>query len=138
MKIKILLLLCIATLGLASCKKETIVQETQNRTFNYTIQPSEWKSNSGGLNYTATLNVKEIDQITLDDEGVLVYLNHPVIQGSYIQVPYTYDVNAYSYELFKGGINIDIQSSDAQATKPTAPTKPVSVKIVILPSRYVP
>lgn len=139
MKQKILLLLCIVTtLGLASCKKETIVQDTPNRTFNYTIQPSQWKLSTDGYNYTVELAVKEIDQITLDDEGVLVYLSHPIVQSSYIQLPYTYDVNAYSYELFNGGIAIDIQSSDAQATRPTPPTKPVTVKIVILPSKYNP
>jgi len=141
MKIKILLLLCIATLGLASCKKETIVQETQNRTFNYTILPSDWTTSDNGLTYSTTLNVNEIDQITLDDEGVLVYLNHPsdiANPDAYIQLPYVYNVDAYSYKLSKGKIRIDIQSSDDQSTLAIKPTKNLKAKIVILPSKYVP
>ncbi|HWW40930.1 hypothetical protein, partial [Pedobacter sp.] len=141
MKIKILLLLCIATLGLASCKKETIVQETQNRTFNYTILPSDWTTSDNGLTYSTTLNVNEIDQITLDDEGVLVYLNHPsdiANPDAYIQLPYVYNVDAYSYKLSKGKIRIDIQSSDDQNNLAIKPTKNLKAKIVILPSKYVP
>ncbi|WP_316836374.1 hypothetical protein [Pedobacter nutrimenti] len=141
MKIKFLLLLCIATLGLASCKKETIVQETQNRTFNYTILPSDWTTSDNGLTYSTTLNVNEIDQITLDDEGVLVYLNHPsdvANPDAYIQLPYVYNVDAYSYKLSKGKIRIDIQSSDDQNNLAIKPTKNLKAKIVILPSKYVP
>eukprot|EP01133_Synstelium_polycarpum_P016598 gene16598-19717_t len=136
MRQKFLLLLCVATLGLASCKKETYIQEPQARTYNYTIQPNQWVSNSGGLNYTANIKLSALDKVTLDDEGVLVYLSHPANNNSDIQLPYTYDVNSYTYELYIGGINIDIQSSDAQATAPKAPTKPVFVKIVVVPSKY--
>lgn len=138
MKRSLLLLLCIATLGLASCKKETIIQETPNRTFEYTIQPSQWTSNSNGLNFTAELDIPEIDQITLDDEGVLVYMDHPTIAGSQIALPFVYDTNSYTFEIFNGGIAIDIQSSDKQATAPVRPTKPVKVKILVLPSQFVP
>jgi len=138
MKQSFLLLLCIATLGLASCKKDNIYYETSNRTFNYTVQPTEWVLDTEGFTYTVQLDIPEIDQITLDDEGVLVYINHPAKATSYIQLPYTFDVQAYSYEKFNGGIAIDVQSSDAQATAPVRPTVPVKVKIVVIPSTYVP
>ncbi|ETZ24026.1 hypothetical protein [Pedobacter sp. V48] len=138
MKKLLFLILCTTTLGLVSCKKDTIINETPNRTFIYTIQPNDWKLSSDGYNYTATLNVDEIDDITMDDEAVLVYLTHPINSTSYVQVPFTYDVNTYSYELYKGGISIDIQSSDAQVTTPAKPTKPMTAKIIIIPSNFQP
>lgn len=136
MKKLILLLLCTATLGLASCKKDTIIQDTPNRTYNFTIQPNQWVLSADGYNYTYEWRNSIIDEITVDDEGVLVYASHPVNSSSYIQLPYTYDANAYSYELFVGGIAIDIQTSDNQDTNPVKPTKPVLVKVVVIPSKY--
>ncbi len=138
MKKLLFLILCTTTLGLVSCKKDTIINETPNRTFIYTIQPNDWKFSSDKFNYTATLDVNEIDDITMDDEAVLVYITHPINSSSYVQVPFTYDVNTYSYELYKGGISIDIQSSDAQATTPVKPTKPITAKIIIIPSNFQP
>ncbi|MET3113927.1 hypothetical protein AAKU52_001659 [Pedobacter sp. CG_S7] len=138
MKQSFLLLLCIATLGLSSCKKETFIQETPNRTINIDIQPNQWVRSSDGFTYTATLNIKEIDQVTLDDEGVLVYLPHPTNVNSSIPLPYTFDTQAYSYEIFNGGIAIDLQSSDFQNAVPIAPTKAIKAKIVIIPSTYIP
>ena len=138
MKQSILLLLCIATLGLASCKKDNIYYETPNRTFNYTVQPNEWVLDASGFNYTVELDIPEVDQITLDDEGVLVYINHPVSASSYIQIPSTFDTDAYSYELYNGGVAIDVQSSDRQNTVPVKPIVPIKVKIVVIPSTFVP
>lgn len=138
MKQSFLLLLCIATLGLASCKKDTIIQETPNRTFNYTIQPNQWVLSNDRLTYTAELEIPEFDQIALEDEGVLVYINHPVNATSYVQLPYTFDTDAYSYEHFDGGIAIDIQSSDRQAQAPIRPNVAVKAKIVLIPSNYTP
>ena len=136
MKKLILLLLCTATLGLVSCKKDNIIQETPNRTYNFTIQPNQWVLSTDGYNYTYEWRNALIDEITVDDEGVLVYISHPVNPSSYIQLPYTYNVDAYSYELFVGGIALDIQSSDFQATQPVKPSQPVLVKVVVIPSEY--
>ena len=136
MKKFIFLLLCTATLGLVSCKKDTIIQETPNRTYNFTIQPNQWVLSEDGDIYTYEWSNSLIDQVTVDDEGVLVYLSHPLNAGSYIQLPYTFDAHAYSYELFEGGIAIDIQTSDYQQTVPQRPTQPVVAKVVIIPSQY--
>ena len=138
MKQSILLLLCIATLGLASCKKDNIYYETPNRTFNYTIQENEWVLDDSGNNYTVELDIPELDQISLDDEGILVYINHPINAASYIQIPSTFDTDAYSYELYNGGIAIDVQSSDRQNTAPVVPKGTIKVKVVLIPSTYVP
>ncbi len=137
MKKFILLFLCTATLGLVSCKKDTIIQETPNRTYNFTIQPNQWVLSADRLTYTYEWKHNAIDEITVDDEGVLVYISHPLTSNSYIQLPYVYNVDAYSYELFVGGIAIDIQSSDNQDDEPLRPTKPVLAKVVVIPSLYV-
>jgi hypothetical protein len=136
MKKLIFLLLCTATLGLVSCKKDTIVQETPNRTYNFTIQPSEWVRSSDGFTYTADIPTNAIKPITVDDDGVLVYITHPVVSTSYIQVPYTFDTQSYSYELYDGGFAIDIQSSDFQSAAATKPTTSILVKLVVIESLY--
>lgn len=138
MKRILLLLLCTATLGLVSCKKDTIVQETPNRTFVYTVQPNQWILSTDQLAYTTELRVDEIDQISVDDEGVLVYIANPATSNVYRQLPYVYNVDAYSYEMYRGGIRIGIESSDYQDRAPVKPTQAVQVKIVLIPSVFVP
>lgn len=138
MKKLLFLLLFTTTLGLVSCKKDTIIQDTPNRTYNFTIQPNQWVLSSDGLTYTYQWRRSDIDDITVDDEGVLVYVSHPLKSSSYIQLPYVFDVDAYSYELFVGGINIDIQSSDLQAPAPRRPNVPVLAKVVVIASKYIP
>lgn len=132
-----ILLLCTTTLGLVSCKKDTIIQETRGKTFNYTIPVSSWTTADGGLTWSAVLNVSAIDNITVDDEGVLVYITHPELSSSYLQIPATWNSHSYTYELYDGGIQIDLQSSDVEFDKPNKPTAPILVKIVVIPSEYV-
>jgi hypothetical protein len=136
MKQKLLLLLCIASLGLSSCKKDNIIEETSNRTIILTIQPNQWVSTNNGRNFTAEIGIKEIDQLNVDIEGILVYLDHPVDVNSYIALPYVYGGASYSYEHYNGGVAIDIQWSDA-ALNPSHPTVPVRMKVVLIPSRDV-
>lgn len=134
MKTKLLFLLCIATLGLASCKKDTYVQETSNRTIILTIQPNEWKVTNNGRTITTDLDIPEIDQFNVDVEGILVYLDHPVNVNGYIALPYTYSGVSYSYEHFNGGIAVDIQTSEFSTKNPVVPTVPIRVKVVLIPS----
>lgn len=137
MKKLTLLLLCVATLGLASCKKDTyITQELKAKTYNYEINPADWKINPNG-SYTATWMNKKFDGITLEDEGVMVYFEHPVTASSFIQLPYTFNYSAYSYEIFNGGINFDAQDTN-NLLNSVAPTYKILVKVVIVPSDYVP
>ena len=116
MKKLTLLLLCIATLGLASCKKDTIInQTTPNRTIVLNVEPT----------------VPEIDQFSLDNEAVLVYISYDN-GATYLQMPFVYNVDAYSTVISKGKVEIDIQSSDYQATTPVKPTARVRVKVVLI------
>jgi hypothetical protein len=134
MKIKLLLLLCIASLGLASCKKDTYIQDTPNRTIILTIQPNQWVIANEGRTITTDLEIPEIDQFNVDVEGILVYLDHPVNENGYIALPYNYSGNSYSFEHFNGGIAIDIQRSEFTTQNPARPTVPIRVKVVLIPS----
>jgi hypothetical protein len=134
MKIKLLLLLCIATVGLASCKKDTLVQETPNRTIIFEIPTSEWFVGNNGRTITAELEIPEIDQYNVDVEGILVYIDHPVNFDNYIALPYTYEGETFSYEHFNGGITIDIQRSEFATQLPAIPSRPIRVKVILIPS----
>jgi hypothetical protein len=137
MKHKTLLLLCMATLGLASCKKETIIQETQNRTIILTVNPNEWVPYANGKGYSVELDIPEVDQINVETEAILVYVDHPDDFNSYIQVPYVYAGDSYSYQQVNGGINIDIQASEFSTKSPVRPPAAIRVKVVLIPSRDV-
>ena len=137
MKNLILLILCTATLGLVSCKKETIIQESANRTFEYNIDPSTWTLSSDGLTYSTILDIPEVDQVTLEDEGVLVYLNSPANGNRQRQLPYVFDVDSYSYEITNGQIRIDIERSDFQQRTPRKPDFNIKAKVIIIPSTFV-
>jgi hypothetical protein len=137
MKKLLLLLLCTTTLGLVSCKKDTIIEETPNRTIIFNIQPNEWKLSQDGGTYTASIGIEEIDQLNVDIEGILVYLDHPKNIDSYIALPYVFEGAAYSYEHFDGGIRIDIQRAEYSTFNPSRPTIPIRLKVVLIPSRDV-
>lgn len=137
MKKLLLLLLCTTTLGLVSCKKDTIVQDTPNRTIIINIQPNSWVQSADKGTYTADVNIPEIDALNVDIEGILVYLDHPANKNSYIQLPYTYEGVSYSYEHLDGGIRIDIQRANYANEDPNKPTVPIRLKVVLIPSRDV-
>jgi len=132
MKNLTLLFLCIATLGLASCKKDTIInQTTPNRTVVLNVASSAWTLSANRLTYSVVLNVPEIDQFSLDNEAVLVYISYDS-GATYLQMPFVYNVDAYSTVISKGKVQIDIQSSDNQDTQPIKPTGNVRVKVVLI------
>jgi hypothetical protein len=137
MKKLLLLLLFTTTLGLVSCKKDTILQETPNRTIILNVQPNQWVRDADGGTITATLGIEEIDRLNVDIEGILVYIDHPVEVSSYIQLPYTFAGSVFSYEHYNGGIRIDIQRSEYATTNPQMPTQSIRVKVVLIPSRDV-
>lgn len=137
MKKLTLLLLCIASLGLASCKKDTIInQTTPNRTVVLNVASNAWTLNSAGDTYFTILNVPEIDQFSLDNEAVLVYISYDN-GATYLQMPFVYNVDAYSTVISKGKVEIDIQSSDNQDTQPLKPTGNVRVKVVLIAAENV-
>ena len=134
MKKLTLLLICIASLGLASCKKDTIVQNSANNlTIIKYIEPNQWVSSADGFTLSAALTDNRIDARTFEDDGILVYISRGN-GNSYEQLPFVYDVQAYSYTVSQGRIDIDIQSSDFQSAIPDKPTTKARVKIVLIES----
>lgn len=131
MKNLTLILLCIATLGLASCRKETVINQVPNRTVIMNVAPSAWTLSNDGYTYYTILTVPEIDQYSMDNEAVLVYISYDN-GATYLQMPFVYNVDAYSTVISKGKVEIDIQSSDNQSTQPIKPTGTVRVKIVLI------
>ena len=133
MKKLTLLLICIASLGLASCKKDTIVQSANNLTIIKYIEPNQWQLSTDGLTYYAVINESRIDPRTFEDDGILTYISRGD-NNTYEQLPFVYNVDAYSYVIRQGSIEIDIQSSDNQDTAPIKPTTRTRVKIVLIES----
>ena len=132
MKNLTLLIFCIASLGLASCKKDTIInQTTPNRTVVVNVASTAWTLSTDGLTYYTILNIAEIDQFSLDNEAVLVYISYDN-GGTYLQMPFVYNVEAYSTVISKGKVEIDIESSDFQNASPKKPTANVRVKVVLI------
>jgi hypothetical protein len=134
MKKLILLLLCTATLGLVSCKKETIIRDPETRTIVINVAPGNWISNADGSTLTKFVPIQEIDAYNVDIEGILVYLDHPAVSSSYIQLPYTYNGETFTYEHLEGGINLDIQRAAYATENPIAPTGTLRLKVVLIPS----
>lgn len=137
MKKLALLLICIASLGLASCKKDTIInQTTPNRTIVLNVPTTAWTLSSNGRTYYTVQNVPEIDQFSLNNEAVLVYISYD--NGTtYLQMPFVYEVDAYSTVISLGKVEIDIQSSDLQDRAPLKPTGTVKVKVVLIAAENV-
>jgi hypothetical protein len=137
MKRILLLLICTATLGLASCKKDTIIQETSNKTIIFDVNPSQWKLSNDGLSYDVSFNdIPELDDYSLKYEGTIVSVSFPNYTV-YKPLPYVFDVNSYHYSVYQGGITISIESSDLQAPNPVKPTQPMKFKVVIVASNNV-
>jgi hypothetical protein len=134
MKKLALLLLCFTTLGMVSCKKDTIInQTTPNITIIRDVPSSAWTLSSNGFTYYTLLNVPAIDDYTMTTEAVLVYISYDN-GATYLQMPFVYEVEAYSTVISKGQVEIDIQSSDYQQAIPKKPTGTTRVKIVIVAS----
>ncbi len=134
MKNLFLILLCFASLGLASCQKDTIVQQTTpNITVVRDIPVSNWVLSNDGRTYSAELPISAIDKFHVDNEATLVYVSYNS-GASYIQLPFVYNIDSYSFEVYPGGLSIDIQSSDLQDRTPIRPTGTVRVKVVLIAS----
>ena len=121
MKKLTILMLCIATLGLASCKKDTIINQVPNRTIIFDVNPNQWVLEGG--KYYLDLNINEVDDINFHDEGILVYTATPSYTN-YYQLPY----GDTDYEAHIGGISL---------SRTTLPTTPLRIKVVLVAAENV-
>ena len=116
-------MLCIATLGLASCKKDTIInQTTPNRTIIFDKPSNSWVQTTNG--FYVDLDANEIDFINVQDEGVLVYISTDGVNATgYYQIP-----NAaanYDYDIYEKKIRVYYYNN----VRPTTTTR---IKIVLV------
>ncbi|MNI42488.1 hypothetical protein D3C87_554980 [compost metagenome] len=134
MKKLTILMLCIATLGLASCKKDTIVQNTPNITIYKTIQPSAWVATSDAANGSylyVDISDNRIEQY--EDDGIILSFARFNDDG-YDALPFTYGTDSYSYSSFPGRIRVYLQNSANRNLAPVRPTASIGARIVLVAS----
>lgn len=129
-------MLCIATLGLASCKKEVLVPDPglPNQTIETVINANQWTYSENNTRLSTTINFPEIDDATFKNDGILVYIYPDNSVAEYKQLPMVFDAQAYSYIARRGSITIDIQTSGDNVLTPTKPTVPIGLRVVIVTS----
>jgi hypothetical protein len=123
----IFICLSLVLVFIAGCKKEMLVP---NRTIVTTLNSGNWVLSNGGRNYTAAIDMPEIDDYFNDRGAVLVYISFE--KGTYEQVPQVYNGVSYSYITRRSQIVLEIQSSDGLGT--VTPPGTVKVKIVLIDS----
>ncbi len=134
MKKLVLLLLCVTTLGLVSCKKDTIVNEnTPNYTFYTSIPTSRWvaTTDSEGSYYYADITNQEIERY--EDDGTIVSFQRFNDNG-YDALPFTLGMVRYSYTSYPGRIRVYLQDQYNQNILPARPTSEISARVVIVAS----
>lgn len=122
------ILLLVLPMLLMSCEKNEYI--VPNRTILVNLLPGNWISSNGGRNYSAAVNVPEIDNYFNDSGAVLVYASFG--GNVYEQVPEVYDGVSYSFTHKPGQVVIEIQSSDGVSV--VSPPGAVALKIVLIES----
>ncbi|WP_199120063.1 hypothetical protein [Pedobacter sp. ASV28] len=144
MKKLALLLLCFTTLGMVSCKKDTYITETQNKTIFVDVLPSDWILDNSRNTYYVQLEkiakLPEINASHINNDGTLVYVSYPNNNGNftdYSALPFVYNLSSYSFTVYNGGLEVYIQNSDTQNIDPIKPTTKVRFKLVLVYSKNV-
>ncbi|WP_316750822.1 hypothetical protein [Pedobacter gandavensis] len=131
----LLLLLCTATLGLSSCKKEVIVDPgLPNETIEIKIKPNEWIPNSNRTTLTAIINMPELNQETFLNDGLIVSLYTDNAIPEYSAMPFVFGGETYSYTVKRGAIIIDIQTTGNSAILPTPPDRDMALRVTFVTS----
>ncbi|MGY3054758.1 hypothetical protein ACVWYG_002967 [Pedobacter sp. UYEF25] len=139
MKKLTILFFCVATLSLASCKKQEVYAPDPvlpNKTIITYINPADWVQDTDGRTLYSILNLSDVlDAATFENDGILVYISR-ADDNTYEQIPNVYGLESYSYlvDKTKRTLEIDLQRSDS-ATYPTARTTKTRVKIVFVTSQ---
>jgi hypothetical protein len=127
---RILSILMLGIVFLASSCVKKYEQVTPNQTILTTVRANEWKTINGGKTYSVSLSVPEIDSYLNENGGVLVYASFT--GGVYEQIPQVYNGIAYSYSHATGKIDIDIQ--DSNGVDVINPPGALTIKIVLIDS----
>jgi len=135
MKKFIILLLCTATLGLVSCKKDTIVQNVLPRTILYDIPTNSWKTSDGGRSYFTTINVPENNESFNQSGAVVVSLSFDSQRKVYDALPSVVDGFSYNFTSEPGYVLIFVEDVNRQIINP--PSGTIRAKIVLVDSEII-
>ncbi|MEQ7800068.1 hypothetical protein ABDJ41_09660 [Pedobacter sp. ASV1-7] len=135
MKKLILLLLCTATLGLVSCKKDNYVPQIYPRTILYDIPTSAWKTTDDGYTYSTTINVPENDENFNQSGGVIASLSFDPQRKVYDALPNVVQGISYNFTSEPGYVVIFIE--DALGAKINPPVGTIRAKIVLVDSEII-
>nr|WP_121271124.1 hypothetical protein [Pedobacter schmidteae] len=136
MKKVILLLICTVTLGLVSCKKETITPQIFPRTILYDIPANAWKTTNGGLTYRTTINVGENDENFNQSGGVIVSLAFDAQKRVFDALPNVVDGLSYNYTSEPGYVDVYIEDVNGRVIN-NPPGGPIRIKIVLVDSEII-
>ncbi|RZL57728.1 MAG: hypothetical protein EOO93_17645 [Pedobacter sp.] len=132
MKKLTILMLCIVTLGLASCKKDTIVQNTPNITLYKTIQPNQWqRATDNGIYFYVDIIDSRIEEFI--DDGIILSFARFNDDG-FDALPFNYGPDSYSYSSFPGRIRVYLQNNNNRTVEPLRPTADITARIVLVAS----
>jgi len=101
-----------------------------NQTIYRNITANNWIASDGGKTYTATLDLANDVQFSSETDGILVYVSYS--EGSYEQIPQTFNGISLSYAFSGNSLSIDAQ--DAIHELAIDNPGPIFVKIVLIPS----
>lgn len=131
-KLPLLLLLLSVFFVASSCTKQynTTEEVIPNFTVVHTVAVGDWKFTAADGTYTAIINMPEIDNVSFDNDGVVVAAMFDNV--NYEALPQVYDGLSYTFFYSPGFLTISVQGANGgQGSKPTGP---VRFKIVLIPS----
>jgi len=130
MKKYLLLLLCTITVGLSSCKKETFINETTNRTVLVDIPPGNWALSANGLYYSTVVDLPENNSNFNHVGQVLVAMSfdNPDV---YEALPQVYAGDSYTFTSQPGKVTIFINDAYNNA-RPVPPSGVTTAKVTLV------
>ncbi len=134
MKKFIFLLLCTATLGLVSCKKDTIVNNILPRTILFDIAANSWKTTDGGKTYFTEINVPENDDDFNQSGGVVVSMAFDANRSIFDGLPNVYQGLSYQFSSEPGYVVIYVDAIEGDTFPPPAAA---TAKIVLVDSEII-
>jgi hypothetical protein len=133
MKLTAALLFSIILFG--ACKKTEIQQVNQIFSAVYSVQGSSWATTDGGLSYSTSLTVPELDNVIQAQGGVVVYLSFD--NGTdYEAIPEVFDGIAYGAIHATGSVTLDLHAVSGSTLTP--PTGTILAKVLLLDATALP
>ncbi|HMH20298.1 MAG TPA: hypothetical protein VK563_00910 [Puia sp.] len=128
---KVMPVLMLSALGFAGCTKHVTQVVNQAFSATYKISSSSWTTTDGGLSYSTSLTVNEVDDVIVADGAVIVYLSFDG-GATFEALPEAFEGVAYGALHQNKTVYIDLSAADGSATTVTPPVKEILAKVVIV------